>query len=212
MKQPRHRDSVDSNTNRLRWIEALVHQHQNMFGLHTNRRGPNVNINRKVHIFWNWTQQNHTTSQIASWNDIILKEFFFLNPVFFLRFIYLDVRLKHMIRSASFQKWPNFAGFRSLPIWPVWTDRWLYPFRSSLGKSHHPLRMSKAHWYLEIQIMMAGCFFVAFWVHFFWSNYSDLTRPKTPNGALVREIPPISGKPNLLMLCWISLASAINKA
>ena len=31
-----------------------------------------------------------------------------------------------------------------------------------------------------------------------WSNYSDLTRLKTPNGGSVREIPEISGKSRLV--------------
>ena len=35
--------------------------------------------------------------------------------------------------------------------------------------------------------------------HSVWSNYSDLTRPKTPNGGLVREMGPlISGKSRLV--------------
>ena len=39
-----------------------------------------------------------------------------------------------------------------------------------------------------------------FWI-FFWANYNDLSLPVTPNGGLVREIPPPdhSGLGNILI-------------
>ena len=160
-----------SLVNRLRWIEALVCQHQNMLGLHTNRRG------------WSWiskerwpeflesdtTKSYKITNSAVKWHHF--ERYFLLETHCFLT-LYLFGQAMHMTQSqvqSSARTCRKFAGFQASRLACLdWTGGFI--LFAHLLENHSilfacPRRIDAWKfklWWLEVVF--------CFWMHFFrWS-------------------------------------------
>ena len=136
--------------------------------------------------FWNRTQQNHTKSQTAPWNDIILNEFFFLKHIVLLRFIYLDKPCTWPSRKFKVQLElvASLQGSK-LPVWPVWTEQ------VTLSFSLISWKITASSLHVQGALMLGNSSYDG-WKLFFVFDCISSVDP--------------------LISCWISLALAISKA